>query len=138
MQIRLAFDTNGAAVAGVDHNALVADLQAELDKLARAANVASPTPDKQSPPQGAQGDAAVIHWILEIASDPVMAKVYAQGLLMAINSILNASKRREAETGPSDAPPPDKAVKVEVLGKEIGLPVGTAAIKTFLEHLQDT
>ena len=140
MEIRVAFDTNGAAAAGVDRAALIADLQAELDKLAEAAKVAPPKPDKQAPPAGAQGDAAVVQWILEVATDPAMAKLYAQGLLLAINSILSAAKNREApstETSESEQHT-TKAIKVTVFGKELGLPVAASVIKTFLEHLQDS
>ncbi|SPU47821.1 Uncharacterised protein [Brevundimonas diminuta] len=137
MDIRVAFDTNGAAVEGVDHAALVADLQAELDKLAAEANVAPPKPDKQSPPEGAQGDAALIQWALDIATDPAMAKVYAQGLLLAINSILTAAKSKEAPAE-TEATQQKRAVTVSIFGKDIGLPVATAVIKTFLDHLQDS
>lgn len=141
MKIQVAFDTSGAATAGVDREALVADLQAELDKLAETAGVDAPAPDKSSPPEGAQGDAAIIQWLLEVASDPAMAKAYAQGLLLAINSILNAAKGRESETADqskeAEQSPPKKPVTVTIFGKEIGLPVATTVIKTFLENLQD-
>ena len=136
MQIQVAFDTSGAAVAGVDRDALIADLQAELDKLATVAKVPSPRPDKQPPPRGAMGDAAIVQWLLEVATDPALAKVYAQGLLLAINSILNAAKTREAEPPPgSQEGAEEKPVRVTVLGKQIGLPVAAAVIKSFLDHL---
>ncbi len=140
MEVRVAFDTSGAAAAGVDRDSLIADLQAELDKLATRADAPTPKPDKSPPPEGAQGDAAIIHWLLHVAADPAMAKVYAQGLLTAINSILTAAQSRETESsasseGQEPAPKP-KPVTIKLLGQEIALPVATAMIKAFLDQLQ--
>jgi hypothetical protein len=137
MKISVSLDTNGAAAAGVDRDALIANLQAEMDKLADAANAARPEPDKQPPPAGAQGDAAIVQWIIEVATDPAMAKLYAQGLLMALNSIIGAAKKKEvpAEVGDESQSTAKRPVKVTLSGKEIGLPVTTAIIKTFLEDL---
>ncbi len=140
MEIQVAFDTSGAAAAGVDRESLIADLQAELDKLAARAEAPTPKPDKKPPPEGAQGDAAIIHWLLHVAADPAMAKVYAQGLLMAINSILTAAQNRETESSPpsGDQEPAKKPkpVTVKLLGQQIALPVATAVIKAFLDQLQ--
>lgn len=140
MDVQVAFDTSGAAAAGVDRDSLIADLQAELDKLAARADAPAPKPDKSPPPEGAQGDAAIIHWLLHVAADPVMAKVYAQGLLTAINSILAAAQSRETEPSPQsegqDSAPKPKPVTVKLLGQQIALPVATAVIKAFLDQLQ--
>lgn len=118
--------------------ALIADLQAELDKLAVAANVASPKPDKTAPPDGAQGDAALIHWLIQFAANPAMARVYAQGLVMAINAIVSAMKpNTDSPVGtPGGNEKGSKGpVRIAISGKEIILPVATSAIKAFLDTL---
>lgn len=138
MDIAVALDTQGAAVAGVDRNALITNVQAELDKLAAATNVQSPRPDKEPPPPGAQGDAALVHWLIHFATDPSMARVYAQGLIMAINAIVSAAK-----PGTGEANDPSRTenkgskgpIRIAILGKEIILPVATSAIKAFLDTL---
>jgi len=139
MEVQVAFDTSGAATAGVDRDILIADLQAELDKLAAHAGAQAPNPDKSPPPDGAQGDAAIIHWLLHVAADPAMAKVYAQGLISAINSILTAAQNRETGSSPpgegQESAPKPKPVNIKVLGQEIALPVATAVIKAFLDQL---
>ena len=138
VDIQVVLDTQGAAVAGVDRGALIADLQAELDKLAAAANVASPKPDKASPPEGAQGDAALIHWLIDFATNPAMARVYAQGLIMAINAIVSAVKPNTDNSvdGPGgNEKGPKVPVRITISGKEIVLPVATSAIKAFLDSL---
>lgn len=138
MDIRVAFDTSGDAPAGVDWHVLVDDIQAELDKLAAEVGQKSPLPDKKAPPPGAQGDAAVIHWLLHLATEPEMVKVYLRGLIMAVNAVLEAAKVREADNAEKEGdgkPNVPRRVTIKVIGKEIGLPVAQAAIKEFLENL---
>lgn len=140
MDIRIILDTEGAAVAGVDRDALIANLQAELDKLATKANIASPKPAKTSPPEGAQGDAALIHWLITLATDPAMARVYAQGLITAINAIASAAKAKESNSDninsrEGDEQLPKKPVRITIFDKEIALPVAASLIKAFLDSL---
>jgi hypothetical protein len=143
MDIEIVFDTNGSAVAGVDRHVLVADIQAELDKLASQAGAKPIQPTRQLPPEGAQGDFASLHWLLHMATDPAMAKVYAQGLVFAINSLLAAAKSKEnGDTGsagkpanPSQAPAEKLLVNISLLGKEIALPATTAVIKAILDQI---
>src|SRR4051812_7593005 len=96
MKITVLLDTRGAAAAGVDHDALVSDIQAELDKLTASAGAGAIKPVHQPPPKGAQGDVSAIQWLIDIATDPAMAKAYAQALIYAINTILQAAKSKQA------------------------------------------
>lgn len=126
MKFEVIMDTGGSAVAGVDRDALIANIQAELDKLAAAAGTAAPTPEEQPAPAGAQGDLSALQWIIEIATDPAMAKAYATGLIYGINQIIAAATSKQGRDKPSD----DKdsggekpVVKIKFLGTEVALPV---------------
>lgn len=135
VKIELRLDTGGAAVAGVDRAALIDNLQAELDKFALAAGAPEPAPQTQPPPPGAQGDGSIVQWIMELAADPVMAKTYVRGLVLAVNSLMSALEKHQNPDEGTPRPGLEKAkpVTISVLGKEIGLPVATAVVKKFLE-----
>jgi hypothetical protein len=153
MHIEVVLDTGGAAVAGVDQQALVDNIQAEVDKLTTKANVGPVKPTRKKPPPGAQGDWSSFQWVVDVATDPGMAKVYAQALLYALNSLLQAlesqssaekSKPKTASKGGKAAKKKQpeeshdkKPVRVSVQGKEFLLPLTTAAIKALLKQLGD-
>lgn len=133
-------DTGGSATAGVDRDALVANIQAELDKLASTAGAKAPKPKERPAPPGAQGDLSALHWIIDIATDPAMAKAYATALVYAINEIIAAatSKQSGEKPGPNEeiAREEKPAVKIKFLGKEVALPVAVNVIKKILESIQ--
>ena len=144
MQIRITLDTGGAAIAGVDRDELVADIQAEVDKLAGEVGTETAKPDYEAAPRDAQGDISVIQWLIEVATDPEMAKFYARALILSINAILSAAKSKETKDNKkgSKGPKPDDAndrsiVRISVLGKEFMLPATTSAIKSILNNLGD-
>lgn len=140
MKFEVTMDTGGSAVAGVDREALIANIQAELDKLAAAAGTSSPEPKQQPAPAGAQGDLSALQWIIDVATDPVMAKAYATGLIYGVNQIITAATSKKS----GDNPPAGQGqeteekpmVKIKFLGKEVALPVATSVIKRILESIE--
>lgn len=138
MEIKVVLNTGGDAAPGLDRDALVADIQAELDKAAEAAS-SPPAKLKKTPaPEGAQGDFSAFQWILDIAADPAMAKLYARGIIMAINALLMAARSKEPGSKDSTDNTAEKpTVEISVLGKKIALPVATSVIKTILDKLGD-
>lgn len=138
MEIKVLLDTGGAAAAGVDRNALIENIQAELDKVTADAGAVPVKPRKKAPPEGAQGDLAAIQWIIDIATNPAMAKAYAYGVIMAINAIVKAMKSKESgDQKGTDKGPEKGPVKISVHGKNIVLPAVTSTIKSFLEKIGD-
>ncbi|ESX00684.1 hypothetical protein X769_22580 [Mesorhizobium sp. LSJC268A00] len=138
MEIKIVLDTGGAAAAGVDRDALIANIQAELDKITSDAGATPVKPKKKAPPGGAQGDLAAIQWLVDIATNPAMAKLYAQGLIMAINAILKVAKSKEAEGKKTADPSTEKApVQISVSGEKIALPAATSVIKAILDKIGD-
>lgn len=142
MEIEFVLETDGAAVAGIDRVALVADIQAELDKFVLTAGAPPAEPTPRTAPAGAQGDWTAIHWLLHVAAEPSMAKVYAQGLIFAINTILEAAKSKETKGSEasrkettSASLPGKPSVTVKMIGKEIALPATTIAIRLMLDQL---
>jgi hypothetical protein len=153
MQIGVIFDTAGNAVPGVDQGRLVDDIQAEVDKLASKLHIESVRTSRTRPPPGAQGDWASFHWVIDVATDPRMASVYARALISAINLIIQSagfpkpattkkvseskkSKKKPAKSNTSKAvqSSAERPVKMKFGGKEILLPATTAAISAFLKH----
>jgi hypothetical protein len=146
MQIQLVLDTGGAP-AGINREALVADIQAEIDKLTAATGAAAAKPAHQPVPKGAQGDVAIIHWLVKLATNPAMSATYARALIFALNTILQAAKSKKS------APKADDKKKASAEGKsaadekprlaikfpvgELILPATTAAIKVILDKLGD-
>jgi hypothetical protein len=57
MDVEVVLDTGGAAVAGVDRDALIADMQAELNKLASAAGTTTVQPKQLVEPSPVEGAA---------------------------------------------------------------------------------
>lgn len=141
MDLDLSLDRRGAAKAGVDYGALTENLQAEIDKLAKREGVTVAPPNEQAPPDGAQGDPALIHWLVQVATEPAMAKAYASALLFALNEILSAvrpkkgSSERAAEGDKTDDAPARLNVRIAKFGKDVVLPTTTAVIRSFLEDL---
>jgi hypothetical protein len=139
MDIKIVLDTRGAAAAGVDQKALIADIQAELDKLPHEEKSKKP-PVAEPAPKNAQGDPTAFHWLLHIATDPAMAKVYAQGLAFAINSLLSSAQRKKATKNDDEAPAKDASagpgiVNITAFGKELLLPATTVAVQAWLQSL---
>jgi len=139
MKISVILDTGGAAAPGIDQAALAADIQAELDKLGQQVG-ATPTRKTTPAPKGAQGGYEMVQWLLDLASDPKMAPIYARALLFAVNQLIEAanSKKKDAGARKSSNDEVDKPpVKVKALGKEIMLPATVAAIQEFLKSIGD-
>ena len=135
-KISVTLDTGGVAVPGIDYGALVADIQAEMDKLGAGAS-AKAAKKTIAAPTGAQGGFESIHWILEFAADPKMAAVYARALIFAVNQLLNVAESKKKEKSSLKPPkdPGEPPVKIKALGKEIMLPATAAAIQEFLKML---
>ncbi|RTM00950.1 MAG: hypothetical protein EKK31_22155 [Hyphomicrobiales bacterium] len=140
MKIEVTMDTGGSAAAGVDRDALVTNIQAELDKLAVTTGTKAPKPKERPAPPGAQGDLSALHWIIDIATDPAMAKAYASALIYAINEIVAAATSKQSGEKPTqsgDAEGGEKpTVKIKFLGKEVALPIAASVIKKILESIQ--
>lgn len=141
MDVELTLDRSGGSKAGVDYGALEDNLQAEIDKLAAQDNVTSGAPERSAAPDGAQGDHAMIQWLVHLATEPAMAKTYANALVFALNEIVGAVRSRqtatEEGTSAGDEPPARLHVRLAKLGKNITLPTTTAAIQAFLEGVGD-
>ena len=141
MQIKLVLDTGGAP-AGINREALVADIQAELDKLTKTAGTGDAKASPQPVPEGAQGDIAIVHWLVRLAADPAMAPAYARGLIYALNAILQAAKSKmpapkkdETKSTSADAKEEKPRLSVTLPVGELVLPTTTAAIKAILDNL---
>ena len=145
MQIQLVLDTGGAP-AGINREALIADIQAEIDKLTAATGAAAAKPAHQPVPKGAQGDVAIIHWLVKLATNPAMSATYARALIFALNTILQAAKSKKSAPKADDKKAsaegtsaadekPRLAIKFPV--GELILPATTAAIKLILDKLSD-
>lgn len=144
MQIKLVLDTEGVS-AGINRQALVADVQAELDKLTSAAGVQQAKPSPQPVPKGAQGDIAVIHWLVKLAADPVMSATYARALIYTLNAILRAVKSKVPAPKKNDADASSNELKDDKPQLRVTLPVGdlvlpatTAVIKAVLDQLGES
>lgn len=151
MDILVRLDTGGAALAGIDYNALTDDITSELEKLAKSTGSKDPSLSKEAAPAGAMGDFSVVEWLLHVASQPAMAKVYAQTLVYAINAVLTSRKGNsgssESSSSDTSAAPETKSkqppstghmVTIEVLGKEFLLPTATAVIQAVFDSLKDS
>ena len=136
MSIELSLETS-RAVAGVDQEALIASVRAEIEKLERHARSSNETVEvtekRVPPPPGAQGVDMLVQWLVELAQNPAMAKVYAKILVFSINEILLLAKRAAGKTAGDDAP--GVGARLKVLGKDVMLPTSEAAIGEFLKDL---
>lgn len=128
--ISIQLDTSGIDAAGVDLRALQADLQAEIEKFAEESGLPVPTPEAVPAPQGAQGMDQMVHWLMHLASEPAMAKVYARMLFYALNEITKAAKGQNADSGDT------AIVRIKAFGKDIALPVATAVIDAAIDEVK--
>jgi hypothetical protein len=69
-----------------------------------------------------------------------MAKVYAQGLAFAINSLLSAAQRKKASKSDDEALTKDASadpgiVNITAFGKDLLLPATTVAVQAWLQSL---
>lgn len=141
MDVELSLDRKGAAKAGIDYTALADNVQAEIEKLSKREGIEAGQPVEQGPPDGAQGDPALIHWLVHFATEPAMAKTYASALIFALNEIVAAVRTKKASGEPMvDGDTQTNAtvhlsVKIKKLGKDLVLPTTTAAIQAFVESL---
>lgn len=144
MEIRITLDSGGAAEAGIDRSALIDNIQAEVDKLASSAGADALTRTDHPPPEDAQGDLAIIEWLIDVASDPAMAKFYARSFILAVNSVLQAAKSRQPAS--SQKPKDEKenkdtnngtSISVKIIDKEFTLPLATSIVKKILEELEE-
>lgn len=138
MDLTIAYDTKGSAVAGIDRDALIANIQAEVDKFSTQVGAKAVTATQKPAPSGAQGDSSITEWVMKVAADPVMLKTYIQILVFAINELVSAAKTKErgAEKKASKEAD-DKPVKISVLGKQILLPATQAVIKALIDNIKD-
>jgi hypothetical protein len=139
VDLTIVFDTKGSAVAGIDRAALIANIQAEIDKFSSQLGTKSVSATQKPAPSGAQGDSSITEWIMKIAADPAMVKAYVQILVFAINELVSAAKTKErgAERPSSKKEVDDKPVKITILSKQILLPATQAAIKAVIDSIKD-
>lgn len=142
LHIKVVLDTQGAAPPGVNRDALIEDIQAELDKIAKKESASLPKPTLKPAPPGAQGDLPTIQWVLDLLTDPAMAKTYATILIHTINELLRAAGSKNSRPGDmlsktqeKRQQKTDKWVRITILGKEIALPAATALIEKFLKKM---
>lgn len=134
MQLEVQIETGGSAPQGVSITDIEQDIQAQLDRLASQAGVDRSQQERLPAPEHAQGIDQIIAWTLELAQDPKMAKAYASATIFAINQILKSRDVSEVSDQENDERKGLRA-KVTVLGKELKLPVATAAIGKLLEDI---
>ena len=134
MDVVVSLNTGGSATAGVDRQAIVDNIQAELGKLSSASGAKAPVSTEIDAPAGAQGDVFSVHWVLHLAQNPNMIKIYINGLVFAINSIASSAKKREVSEN-EDKKDESALVKIEVLGKEFLLPASVAVIQSILDTI---
>ncbi len=130
MKIQIVLDRNGAATQGIDQEALLEDIKAEIGKF-QAKTGASVEKKETDPPDGAQGDLTLWQWVIDFAKEPAMAKTYAGLILVALNSLTTAAKTQDK----SNKQMKTKPLRVTIKGKEIFLPALAEAIRQFLESL---
>jgi len=130
--IEIDLDTAGVAAAGVDLQSLEGDIQAEIEKLASQLEQPVPQPARRAPPESAQGIDQVVHWFLQLAAEPSMAKVYAQTLIFSINEIATAARNSKNTL---NAHQESFVVRVKAFGKDILLPTTTAVIQAAMEDI---
>jgi len=138
MQLKLILDTGGAPT-GIDREALVNNIQAELDKFAKAVRAQPPKRTSEPVPEGAQGVISIIHWFIQVLTDPAMAPAYAKTLVYALNDILLAIRlsKKSAQNEQHDPKDEKPQIKLSISKIELILPAATATIKKFLESLGD-
>jgi hypothetical protein len=138
MDLTIAYDTKGSAVAGIDRDALIANIQAEVDKFSTQVGAKAVTATQKPAPSGAQGDSSITEWVMKVAADPAMFKTYIQILVFAINELVSAAKTKErGAEKKSSKEADDKPVKISVLGKQILLPATQAVIKALIDSIKD-
>jgi hypothetical protein len=135
MNVTVSLNTGGSATAGVDRQALVDNIQAEVEKLASAAGAAPPSTTHTDAPAGAQGDIFSVHWLLHLAENPNMIKVYVNGLVFALNSLASAARRTDNPVKNADDKSNHPLVKIDVLGKEFLLPASVAVIQSIIDSI---
>ena len=140
MDIKISLKTNDVVAAGINQDAVIKDIEAEVNKLAEELNV-TPKRNEKKAPAGAQGGPEWIKWILKAAIDPKMAIFYAKAIIFAINKILNALKQNGSETEVSSHDTKNirqtQPITIKMLGKEITLPAATIIIQNFLKSIGD-
>lgn len=136
VDIQLSF-TYSEAHAGVDQEALLADLEAEVAKVEPYLGK-KPKQVSLAAPQEAQGEVHIIQWLLDFASDPKNSILYARLFLFAVNKILESRTKKVVADKHGKAAKEEKRptpVTVKALGKELALPTATRVIEEFLKHL---
>ena len=142
MNIKVSLETNEVSAAGIDQAAVIADIEAEIQKLATQLEVKLKRSEKPAPP-GAQGEFELIEWILQLAQDPKMAVFYAKALIFAINQIVEAYHSKKKTDTSEDTPDSIKEkidrspVSINISGKTITLPAATIVIREFLKSIGD-
>lgn len=131
MELQIELDSQGVAARGVDMRALRENIQAELDKIAVSAKVTKPVAAEVAPPAGAQGDLAVIHWLLHLAGEPGMIKIYAKAAVFGINELVRVARRSTEDKG--DEKQTKLQVRIKGLAKELILPATEAVIQGALD-----
>lgn len=140
MSVNITLDTGGDQPAGQNYEHLVADVREEVREFSNRSG--GKITEKTSPaPENAQGADSLIEFIIDVAQNPAMYKVYAQTLLYGLNQILKGVRGEDARIQQSSEDqaelPLDSGakVKLKIAAKEIALPATTAAISEFIEGL---
>jgi hypothetical protein len=135
MQLQVVLDTGGVSPPGIDMEALRDDIEVELNGFADQVKASAPQLDRVPPPPGAQGEDLLLQWLIAVAQEPAMLKVYARALLFALNELALGYGGQTDGRKEEDASPDKFVVRVKALGQEIALPAATAVIKQFIDHL---
>jgi len=135
VDVKVTLNTEGSAIPGLDRDALAANIRAELQKLAEESGSPSVSEMTEPAPSGAQGDLFTIHWLLHLAREPGMIKLYIKGIVFAVNTLVTASKKTEDKGAEESNNKKANIVRLDVLGKEFLLPATTAAIQSILDSI---
>ena len=133
MELKIELDTQGKAIPGVDIHALRENIQAELEQIAGDAKAERPIQSETPPPPGAQGDVAIVHWLLHLLGEPGAIKVYAKAAVFGINELVRAARRLDVEKEGESA---TLQVRIMGLSKDLVLPAAEAVIQAALDEAQ--
>lgn len=138
-RIEIDLVNNGSIPHGIDYQALIDDIQSEIDKLDSVTDIQY---EKifHKPPEGAQGDIPGIEWLLDFLTDPDKAKFYARTLIYTLNQIITSLVNNEGSEDNRPKTKVKKSKKIEMtikfFGKELVLPTLTDNIEDFLDSLE--
>lgn len=138
--IEIIFETRGRAPAGINIPELQNDVRAEVEELSARLSATRPTETAKSAPDGAQGEAQLIEWIIELIKEPSMIPAYLKIFAYSMNALLSPGqeKKDDKKTNPDqadldlDSERPRAFIKYA--GKTLALPAAVTVIKKFFEE----